>query len=320
MAYYSKQQLLQRDNIIQSQLLFGKFLNRDIVNALINLFDDGINSYVSPNHKITKYIEDERENRMLNSSNVIVRSEVYGYNININKPVLFLMINKNGKDFIHLTIHLVPKNLHPKKDGMMHIFKNIYKKPVNTLVHGNKKNKFYALIEVSSSPLKPHSLQFSIGYGNTTPNANNVALYDAEIQQEMDVIITVLNRLFDETNKKFYIGNKYSNNTNIENPLYPIHNKTNKTLKFINTNTNKYTRCNKGIIMDPSNSNLPIIGENTNKRNVKNRKSSKKQITRKVPRRYTNNTVINHLNVLNNVLELPSNQRRSIKEASIRPL
>jgi len=72
--------------------------------------------------------------------------------------------------------------------------------------------------------------------------------------------------------------------------------------------------------MDPPNSNLPIIGENTNKRNVKNRKSSKKQITRKVPRRYTNNTVINHLNVLNNVLELPSNQQRSIKEASIRPL
>ena len=48
MAYYSKQQLQQRDNIIKSQLLFGNFLNRDIINALIHLFDKETNSYVSP--------------------------------------------------------------------------------------------------------------------------------------------------------------------------------------------------------------------------------------------------------------------------------
>ena len=58
MAYYSKQQLQQRDNIIKSQLLFGNFLNRDIINALIHLFDKETNSYVSPMHKMNVIVED----------------------------------------------------------------------------------------------------------------------------------------------------------------------------------------------------------------------------------------------------------------------
>ena len=80
-------------------------------------------------------------------------------------------------------------------------------------------------------------------------------MYDIEIQQEMDVIITVLNRLFDETNTRFYIGNKQPNDINMENPAYPVHNKTNKTLTIINTNTNKIKRNNRGLFMDPPSSN-----------------------------------------------------------------
>lgn len=294
MAYYSKQQLQQRDNIIKSQLLFGNFLNRDIINALIHLFDKETNSYVSPMHKITKYIEKERNSRRLNSSNVIIQSEVYGYNDDINKPVLYLGIKKKGKEFIHLTIHLVPKELNPKKDGIIHIFKNIYKKNVNRKVYGNKRTKFYALIEVSYSDIKPHSLHFSIGYGDTTPDADNVALYDIEIQQEMDVIITVLNRLFDETNTRFYIGNKQPNDINMENPAYPVHNKTNKTLTIINTNTNKIKRNNRGLFMDPPSSNLPMIVGDTN--TMRNAPKNSKRITRKAPR---SRFIVNNLNQQN---------------------
>ena len=52
---------------------------------------------------------------------------------------MYLGIKKKGKEFIHLTIHLVPKELNPKKDGIIHIFKNIYKKNVNRKVYGNKR-------------------------------------------------------------------------------------------------------------------------------------------------------------------------------------
>ena len=119
-------------------------------------------------------------------------------------------------------------------------------------------------------------------------------MYDIEIQQEMDVIITVLNRLFDETNTRFYIGNKQPNDINMENPAYPVHNKTNKTLTIINTNTNKIKRNNRGLFMDPPSSNLPMIVGDTN--TMRNAPKNSKRITRKAPR---SRFIVNNLNQQN---------------------
>jgi hypothetical protein len=58
----------------------------------------------------------------------------------------------------------------------------------------------------------------------------------------MDVIINVLNRLFDEDDE-YYIGN---NST-----LYPIHKKTNLVLNNINKHTTIITRKNKGTFLYP---------------------------------------------------------------------
>ena len=54
----------------------------------------------------------------------------------------------------------------------------------------------------------------------------------------MDVILTVLNRIFDEDNTEFYIGNKYK--------AREISNNTNKVLNNINIHSLLITRKNKG--------------------------------------------------------------------------
>jgi hypothetical protein len=240
-SLYSPTQLQDRNTIIKSQILLENFLNTDIVNKLVHLFDDKYDNYLGRAHKLTTYIEDERKLRKLNNTNVSFVSYVYNYNK--DNSTLYLGIQKNKKDFIHLTIHLVPKALNPKNSGIIHIVKNIYK---------NKTTKrtrplTYALISVKQPPFKTKSLEFSIDYGYNTPGISNSHIYDHDIQKEMDVIITVLNRLFDEDNKEFYIGD------NDNTIIYPIHNKTNLVLNNINKHTTIITRKNKGKFLLPTN-------------------------------------------------------------------
>lgn len=58
-------------------------------------------------------------------SGVTIKSEVYGYSK--SDSTLYVGIQKNNKDFLHLTIHLNVKTLKPKNAGMIHMFKNVYK-------------------------------------------------------------------------------------------------------------------------------------------------------------------------------------------------
>lgn len=59
----------------------------------------------------------------------------------------------------------------------------------------------------------------------------------------MNVIMTVLNRLFDEDNTDFYIGR--------QNKLFPIHKNTNAILENINHHSHIVSRKNKGSRMYP---------------------------------------------------------------------
>lgn len=173
-------------------------INVNMFNALIHLFDKNVNTYAGPYHKITNYINMERAHRHLDMINNTVESNVHEHaKKNIS---LYLNIFKNNKRFIHLSLHLTPKELNPKKEGMIHIYKNIYNKPKQN------KSKYYALITVNYNANKPHSLYFTINDEYKITQNVNAHVYDADIQQEMDVIITVLNRIFDENNKDFYIS------------------------------------------------------------------------------------------------------------------
>lgn len=185
-----------------------------------------------------------------------------------------MSIKKNNIDFIHLSIHIAPKELKPTKTGLIHIYKEIYKN-INTSI---PKQLLYALISVQQPTDKPNSLEFSIAYGYNTIDVPNAHLYDPEIQQEMNVIIAVLNKIFDENNKEYYIGNK----------IYPIHNKANIVLKNINTRTKYTVRKNIGKTLMPELTNTTIFNIKEKSNKIKYIKKNKR-MTRKIKKNSTKN-------------------------------
>lgn len=262
MVKYTKKELDKRKTILQSQIKFTCFLNLDMINLLIYLFDH--KNQNDDNPKIIKYIQDERKVKGLNSSNITIEHKVYGeYS---DSSTLHLGIRKNNRDILHLSIHLCVKNLEPKHTGVIHIYKNIYR-ILNPLL---QKKILYALISIEQPPNKPNSLKFSISDGYTTPGVNNAKLYDLEIQKEMDIIITVLNKLFDEDNSEYYIGNK--------NKLIPIHDKTNIVLKTINQYSEHAVRKNKGVQVFPLSINSPTFEIEPKKLTKKIRKRTTRKI------------------------------------------
>jgi hypothetical protein len=85
---YTQKELLKRNKIIQSQIMFGNFLDSYIINKLIHLFD----KHNKSDESIVKYVENERKSRKYNNFNIEIKSEVY--NIDENKPTLHLQIIK----------------------------------------------------------------------------------------------------------------------------------------------------------------------------------------------------------------------------------
>jgi hypothetical protein len=221
--------------------------------------------------RITKYIEDERKKQGLNSSNVTINSEVFSKN---DDHILILKIIKNGKEFIHLSIHLVPTTISPDKDGIIHIYKNIYR--TRGVPYSGKK-RLYALVSVKQPINKPNSLEFSINNTYYKTNAPNSNIYDPEINKEIDVILIILNRLFDEKNEELYIRNK--------SKLKVINSKINDILNNINSKSPIVTRKNKGIktlLKFNNNSSLEFnINSNIYHRQTMKRQNIKKKQTRK---------------------------------------
>ena len=239
MPTYSQSNLLRRHTILQTHKLLGQFLDSYVINALVNLFDKPHIS-LPYSHTIINYIKEERKHKGLDDSTITISSDITGYDK--DKSILCLDIEKNNKKFIHLSIHLTLRNLDPLYNGMIHIVKDIYKI--------SRSKQFYALISVKQQDNKPRSLVFSIADGYTTPCALNASLYDHEVQQEMNVIISVLNKMFDENNMEFYVGSLYKE-TNRLPTLYPIHDKTNFVLTNMNRHTNIFVRQNKGNMLNP---------------------------------------------------------------------
>lgn len=142
---------------------------------------------------------------------------------------------------------------------MIHVSKNIYYNNTHYLLLSKtkfKKHK-YSLITVKTPENKPNSLVFSLNHGITTPGIKEEYSHDEEIKKEIDIIITVLNRLFDEDNHEYYIGNSR---------LVHIHNKTNAVLNIINKHNIYFTRKNKGSRMDPVESTEPVLNHKRNRK------------------------------------------------------
>lgn len=287
MSSYTSTQLNDRRKILQSQTLFFNFLDRYIVNNIAQLFD------TSSNAKIIKYLEAERNNMGLSNNDITFKSEIHGENI--NNSTLHLGIIKDNIELLHLSIHFSVSTLKPSKTGVIHFVKDIY---YNQNMSTSERKKIYALISVHHPKGKSNSLEFTIADGYTTPNIkynqyfNNIKTQeemDIILQQEMTAIINVLNRIFDEEQPDYYIGNpniinkqmnKHKNNNILIKPL-DIHLKTNNVLQNINKYTKHVTRKNKGFTFLPKVTNDPPIPY------IRNRGSIKRS-TRKIPRKVNN--------------------------------
>jgi hypothetical protein len=89
----------------------------------------------------------------------------------------------------------------------------------------------------------------------------------------MDIILTILNRLFDEDNYEYYIG--------YDKEITNIHNQTNNTARIINTHKKYATRKNKGKTYFPAIKNnnenylIDYINETRYKRKTQRKNLSK---------------------------------------------
>ena len=122
----------------------------------------------------------------------------------------------------------------------------------------------------------PHSLRFFIPEQYYTTPEVNAPLYDLEIKEEMDVIITILNRLFDEHDIQFYIGNRMNNGFDPEKTYLPFNkNKINNVLANMNRHTNIIRRKNEGQLMYPPLVNNEVIHITPRSKTLKARHAKK---------------------------------------------
>lgn len=229
--------------IIQSHRSLGPFLDRFMINRLNALFKN--------NGRVTEFVKEERRRRGLDEANTTVESMVYG--TDRNNSTFLLIIKRDGKEFIHLTIHLSPKELGftIKSTGIVHIVKNIYNK------HVSRKKDYLAksTYAVYQPQGKPHSLQFRIVERYTMPEIPEkpksvpmINQYDDEVKQEMDVLTSVLNKLFDEDDREHYVGDYDAvHHGSYNKKANHVEANTNNILRNINLHSNAITRKNKGI-------------------------------------------------------------------------
>lgn len=247
---YSQANLNQRKEIIEGQKQLVEFLDAERFNKLVHVFDEK----VEDEHNILRYIEEERRQRGLSSENVTMDSFVYGYNRanpGDRGATFIVTIKKGGINYVHLSIHIAPRGLEPKDQGIIHLYKDVY----GAKLKKGKKHPAYTLVHVSRSPDKPNSLHFYRTDGDVTDVDKSKGDYDADLSLEMDILLSVLNRMFDEDDKDHYIGES--------DILYPIHNKTNNVLKNVNQPNTILKRRNTGkLIMPTLQNNFPSMSIN----------------------------------------------------------
>ena len=236
---YSQENLDRRKGVIDGQKRLIEFLDADKFNRLVHLFDEKVDNNADGEKHIIKFIQKERQSRGLSDDGVTMYSMVYGECV--NNSTLHVNIVKDKIDYIHLSIHLSPIKLIPKDQGIIHFVKDIY---LNLFKFTkSQKRPLYTLVHVDQPPHKPNSLHFFRTDGDRTNVDKSKGDYDADLAIEMDVILAVMNRLFDEDDKEYYIGSP--------DIIYPIHKRTENVLVNVNRPNVIPKRRNKGKMLLP---------------------------------------------------------------------
>ena len=250
-------------NIANSHQHLGSFFDESILANLTHLFDANP-IYNDPKHNIVAYIVNEHTKQQIPTNDLIISSVVHG--ISKGDPMLIAKIKYKNKPLVHFTIHLAPDRLNKSAHGMVHLVKNIYQ---NSRKYGTLKNRGRVRLFVSIPQNKPRSLHFTIMDGRNPPKKGNTT-NDYIVQREMDILITVMNKIFDENDHYHYVGNfqlpGQMVNINVLPPIRPYHTNMPTIAQQINTYGLAITRKNKGApyvipAVDPSL--LPFVGPAT---------------------------------------------------------
>lgn len=276
---YSQENLDRRKGVIDGQKLLIEFLDADKFNRLVHLFDEKVDNNADGEKHIIKYIQKERQHRGLSDDGVTMYSMVYGEHA--NNSTLHVNIVKDKIDYLHLSIHLSPIKLIPKDQGLIHFVKDKY---LNLFkLAKSQKRSLYTLVHIEQPPHKLNSLRFFRTDGDRTNVDKSKGDYDADLAIEMNVILAVMNRLFDEDDKEYYIGSP--------DIIYPIHKRTENVLVNVNRPNVIPKRHNKGTMLLPPlypTSEVPTIPKRNytaKVRKVYENKSMNEKSTRKTPRK-----------------------------------
>jgi hypothetical protein len=240
-------------DIVNSHALFGSGFDEGSVNNFIGSFrEENQPTPTDPApHSITAYIMKEHDEQQKLKNGITVTSLVKGFQMHEinedNDPMCIVKILYNNKNLIHLTIHLAPTRLFPYEHGMIHIVKDCYK--------SRRKRIFSPMVTMRihvSTPLnKPLSKHFTL-IDDTHPIYGHAgdAATENRIKEESDILIGVLNKMFNQDEPFYYIGHPQGNMVNLNNqtatPAFPKQPITDLILNQMNRPAVKFSRKNKG--------------------------------------------------------------------------
>jgi hypothetical protein len=235
--------------VVDSHMNLGVVISLEMLDRL-NMFFDPIQKgppavYADPNHNIITYIYKEH----LKASTPVPADITYISKVHkptSDDPMYILEVYKGNIKLIHLTIHIAPTYLDPQYHGMIHIVRNVY----NQKKYGMRKAAITMRIQAFKDPAKPQSRTFKIIGSRLPPSHPNAQQYDADVTRESDILIKVLNNIFDEKKTHAYANNEIAsrkvNNTYIPFSV-PPHTHTNPIAMKINSHKQTpYSRGNKG--------------------------------------------------------------------------
>ena len=151
-----------------------------------------------------------------------------------NNPTCIAKFLYRGRPFLHLSIHLAPTDQDIDHHGMIHLLKDYY--CVGSRVM--PADKCRVRIKVTSIDDKPESLSFEL-IDDSAPPADADTSMEPIMKTEMDILMTVLNRLFNQNEPWYYVGTAMPTNRKLVNmnkaaPLLSQHPGTNPSAMRIN--------------------------------------------------------------------------------------
>lgn len=297
-----------RANAISTHPYLGYYLDGNVINHLVFLFGEQYRDYKlypnQPPKRIETYIEKEHLIMGIPLIDLSYNGMAYGYEKSVTStadrfdasPTFLVEVLYEGKILLHLTIHLALEVLPKDKAGMIHFDRDIYKKNGQYPIKGLDT---HVVIRVNRMNQNGNSLQFSILDDYDTPTDASLQHINNMILQEMNIIIRVLNKMFNPTNRDY----------SVQEIIFPMNPITDIITNQMNTLGIVAPRRNKGKRYVPEawrDQNVPTVNigkytkSNRTKKNTRSMRRVRKSTLRHRTASINNGADFSSMNKVNN--------------------